>query len=226
MTDRYPTALLVVCTPALLLALVAAAVAQTPPAAAETEPPAPPPAEAPKPLPKGFRGDYLLELARLEERTLALAREVPAERWTERSGPEVHSLDECLAGIGAASRRILTGMEREAPPAPEDRGKPAAAGGEVGAGEQDDEQEDDKTRRLEELAAVFAAVRRAVEETPDDGLELPIDLLGRRWTVRALFLALLGQSREALGPAAAHAEVLGVPPPWIKQRRASEASID
>ena len=51
-------------------------------------------------------------------------------------------------------------------------------------------------------------------------------LLGRRWTVRALFLALLGQSREALGHAAAHAEVLGVPPPWVRLRRASEASID
>ncbi len=187
-------------TAALLLVWGAAAAAQTPPAA-ESPAPAPPPS--------GFRADYLLELARFEERSLALAGEIPAERWSERPGPEIHPPGECFAALAAASRRILAALERPVPAPPEDGG--AAAG---------------KAPTVEHLAAVLATARRAVEETPDDGLEAPIDYLGRRWTVRALFLLLLAQGHEGLGHAAALAEVLGIPPPWVKLRRASEASID
>ncbi len=193
MPNRHPLPLAA----AALLVFAAAAAAQTPPAAGI------------EPAPSGFRADYLRELARLEERTLALAAEIPASRWAESPGPEVHPVGECFATLAAHSRRILVGMERPVPDALADTQSPA-----------------DKAPTVEYLTAVLAAARRAVEETPDGGLEAPIDYLGRRWTVRALFLLLLAQTHEGLGHAAALAEVIGVPPPWVKHRRASEATGD
>ncbi len=79
---------------------------------------------------------------------------------------------------------------------------------------------------VEELTATLDAIRQAVEATPDESLGAPIDYLGRRWTARALWLLLLGQMHEGLGHAAAHAENLGIVPPWVRQKTAAEASVD
>ena len=165
--------------------------------------------DAPAPPRSGFRADYLMELDRLRSRMLALAREVPAERYAARPGPEIHSIAECLGDLAAASRRTLGGMEREVPGAAEERGPAAGKAGVV-----------------EELTAVLDAARRAALKTPDEGLEAPWDYLGRRWTTRALFLLLLSQMHEGMGHAAAHAESLGILPPWLRLKRVSEAHDD
>lgn len=205
-----------VLTAALVLGLVTVALAETAAeTATETGTETVAEADVPAPPSKGFRADYLMEFARLQARTLALAEEIPAERYADRSGPETHTIAECLIELAAASRRALVGMEREAPAAAE---APADA--------EEREPAADKARIVAELTNVLAAVRQAVEETPDEGLEAPWDYLGRRWTTRALLLLILSQTHEDLGHAAAHAESVGVPPPWVKQRRVSEASVD
>ncbi len=163
--------------------------------------------EAPEPPSAGFRADYLRELARLRGRALALAGEIPAESYGQATGG--HSLAECLSDLAAGSRRILLGMEREVPGAGGRRQAPV-----------------DKERVIRDLTAARDGVRRAVEVTPDESLGAPIDFLGRRWTVRALFLLLLGQTHEGLGHAAADAESLGIVPPWLRQKRVAEASED
>jgi len=164
-------------------------------------------AAAPPPI-AGFRADYLMELGRLRERTLALAGEIPAPRYASRPAPELHSLGECFAEMTAASRRILIGMDRPAPEA----GEPSPEG--------------EKKWVASELATVLDAVESAARETSDEDLEAPFDFLGRRWTTRALFLLLLGQVREGLGHVAAHAEDVGIVPPWLRQKRVSDASDD
>ncbi len=163
--------------------------------------------EAPVPA-SGFRADYLAEIARLKERTLALAEDVPPASYTVSSADR-HSIAECLSDLSAASRRILRGMEAQVPAAGEDA-----------------EQAVDKASVVKDLTATLDAVRQAAEQTPGEELEAPIDFLGRRWTVRALFLLLLGQMHEGLGHAAADAESLGIVPPWLREKRASDASDD
>ncbi len=193
MRGSHPTSLL-----AAALAVALAAL----PAMAESPAPAPGSPRA------GFRADYLMELDRLRSRTLALAEEIPADRWTAAPDRSGHSLAECFTGLAVASRRILAGMEGE---------EPAAAEAESAA---------EKSQIAGDLGAAFDAARRAVEQTPGEGLEAPVDFLGRRWTVRALFLLLLGQMHEGLGHAAAHAESAGIEPPWVKARRISDESGD
>ncbi len=174
-----------------------------PPAMAD----APAPADTQATQRDGFRADYLMELERLRARTLALAGEIPADRFAAASDPGVHSLAECFTGLTAASRRILAGMERNVPAAA------AEAGSTV-----------EKSRIVGDLTTTLDAVRLAVEQTPEDGLVAPIDFLGRRWTARALFLLLLGQMHEGLGHAVAHAEAAGIEPPWVREKRISEAT--
>ncbi len=183
------------------LALAASALAASP-AATDTS------GVAPEPPRAGFRADYLMELERLQARMLALAAEVPPAIYAESGGVESHSLAECFTGLAAASRRILLGMEREV-----HRQSPADSA-------------DEKSRIVDDLTATLEAVHAAVEQTPDEGLEAPIDFLGRRWTRRALFLLLLGQMHEGLGHAAAHAESAGIVPPWLREKRSSDANED
>ncbi len=185
-----------------MLAVIAAVALTALPLAAETQ------AEAPEAPRDGFRADYLMELERLRARTLALAGEIPAEDLAAAPEAGAHSLAECFAGLTSASRRILAGM----------------AGEEAEIG--DIESAIDKPRLVADLTATFDTVRRVVEQTPDEGLEAPIDFLGRRWTARALLLLLLGQMHEGLGHAAAHAEIAGIEPPWTREKRISDESGD
>ncbi len=189
-------------TPALALALALAitVAAAAPARAAES-------AEAPAPA-SGFRADYLAQIARLKLRAMALAEHIPPASYTVSAAGR-HSLAECLSELSAASRRILRGLEAPVPAAGE--GPESAAA---------------KVRIIEDLTVTLDAAQQAVEQTPGAGLEAPIDFLGRRWTVRALFLLLLGQMHEGLGHAAAHAESLGIVPPWLREKRASEATDD
>ena len=84
----------------------------------------------------------------------------------------------------------------------------------------------DKDRLIEILQQSGDAIRRAVIETPDEDLELPVDHLGRRWSVRSVFLLLYGQLQEGLGQIATTAECAGVDPPWVRDRRAEAATDD
>ncbi len=191
--------------------ILAAALAAVSLSARADESPATPPVA-------GFRADYLMEIARLRARTLALVGEVPAASYDQVVGG--HSLAECVGDLTAASRHILRGMGRKLPPDREvAKGEGAAPVNPAVAPRRRDV-------LVEDLTATLDAVRRAVEATPDDGLSAPVDYLGRRWTVRALFLLLLGQTHEGLGHAAAHAESLGIVPPWVRQKRIAEADDD
>ncbi len=172
------------------------------------------PAEKPASPNSGFRADYLMEIARLRERTLLLAGEIPPESYGQAAGG--HTLGECLTDMAAASRRILHGMDHEGPP---------AAGRDDAVGKAEVAPEAGR-RVVEDLTVTLDAVRRAVEATPEAGLGAPIDFLGRRWTARALLLLLLGQMHEGLGHAAAHAESLGIVPPWVQQKRVGDADED
>ncbi len=156
---------------------------------------------------RGFRADYLMELDRIESRMLLLARDLPAETYSASAGSEDHTLAGCLTDTVAASRRTLISMHIL----------------KMGS---DEVRPIEKDEIVDALAAALAEVRRGVEATSDEDLDLPVDYQGRRWTTRALFLAILTRHAEGLGHASAHADSLGHPPPWVREKRSSDAHDD
>ena len=156
---------------------------------------------------RGFRADYLMELDRIESRMLLLARDLPEETYAASAGSGDHTLAGCLTDTVASSRRALIGMHLL----------------KIGS---DEVRPTQKNLVVDELAASLAEVRRGIEATSDEALDLPIDYQGRRWTTRALFMAILTRQAEGLGHASAHADSLGHPPPWLREKRMSEAFDD
>jgi hypothetical protein len=118
-------------------------------------------------------------------------------------------LAELAAGMAATGYRTLQSLERE---------------------ETVDVEAIADLRSREELVAALddmtAAVRRALIEIPDGELELPVDHLGRRWSVRGILLLLQGQLHEQLGRLAGMAESGGVDPPWVRLRKIERAHPD
>ena len=156
---------------------------------------------------RGFRADYLMELDRIEIRMLLLARDLPEETYSASAGSEDHTLALCLTDSVAASRRTLISMHL------------------LKTGS-DEIRPTEKNTIVDELAESLAEVRRGIETTSDEALDLPVDYQGRRWTTRALFLAILTRHAEGLGHASAHADALGHPPPWVREKRSSDLHDD
>ena len=140
---------------------------------------------------------------------MAMAREIPEESFQWRCTETAPSLAELTSRLAATSYRTLHSLKRERAIRPDELAKIT-----------------DKEGLLEILGQSVAAVRLAVLETADEDLDLPIDHLGRRWSVRSLFLLLYAQLQEGLGQLAATATCAGIDPPWVKQRRAEQATED
>ncbi len=157
----------------------------------------------------GFRLEYLAEIGRFHERAAAMVNQIPEQQLHSRCGDQSPSHAEQISGLLATGYSTLQSLDRELKIQPEELKKIT-----------------DKKRLLTLLDHFADAVRRAVIETADADLNLPIDYLGRRWSVRSIFLLLYGQLQEGLGQISSASRCNGIDPPWVQQQRALEATDD
>ncbi|HEX5759483.1 MAG TPA: DinB family protein [Thermoanaerobaculia bacterium] len=191
--------------------LAAAAALASAPAAAETildltpsDPPAPaaptPAVPAPSAPAAGFRGEYLRNLAELEEKLVALAGATPAELYRWRPGEGVRSIGEVYAHV-VASNTLL----------PRSWGAPPLDGVDPAALQQSPPE---KAQLVALLERSIEHVRKAFEDASPVDLERRVPAFGREATVRELFSTLVNHMHEHLGQSIAYARLKGVVPPW------------
>jgi|SRR5208337_1617085 len=147
----------------------------------------------------GVRAEFLNELKIQEDKFLALAQAVPADKYTWRPAEGVRSFSEVFMHVAAANYNL-----------PKVLGTPPPAGFKV---QGFDKSTTDKAKVIESLKDSFAHMRQAVLNMPDSAVETQLDWFGAKSTYRGVMLFIIRHNAEHLGQAIAYARINGIVPP-------------
>ena len=151
-------------------------------------------------MPAGFRDEFLLQFNGSMGKFIALAREMPADKYSWRPAEGVLPVAQVYAHV--ARYNYLYPAENMGIAAP------------AGVGVDTLERIATKPEVVALLVASRDHVRKLVGEMPDAQLAQTTELYGRnvqRWSV---LLQLLAHMNEHLGQSIAYARMNGVVPPW------------
>lgn len=147
----------------------------------------------------GVRAELLKELNEIEEKFLALAQEMPQEKYTWRPAKGVRSISEVYMHIADGTCRLLRNIDFE-PPASLDSDEL--------------EQITDKAKVLELMRLAFQHTRDSITKTPESQLNRGTMLLGKKTTYRGVLIFTLMHMHEHLGQSIAYARINDIVPPW------------
>ena len=149
----------------------------------------------------GVRDSVLLQIGDAQEKILALAEAMPAEKYTWRPAPGVRTMGEVFNHLAAANYFLPTFWGAKVP-----------AG--VNPRNLEKEMSGDKAKTVAALKSSFESVRREILAVPEGDLSRGIKLFGKDATVRDDMMVLATHAHEHLGQAIAYARSNGVTPPW------------
>jgi uncharacterized damage-inducible protein DinB len=156
----------------------------------------------------GVRAEFLNELKNQEDKFVALAQAMPADKYTWRPAEGVRSVSEVFMHVAAANYNL-----------PKVLGFPPPAGFKV---QGFDKSTTDKAKVIETLKDSFAHMRQAVLNMPDSDVEKQLDWFGAKNTYRGVMLFILRHNAEHLGQSIAYARMNGVVPPWTEEQQAQQ----
>jgi uncharacterized damage-inducible protein DinB len=149
---------------------------------------------------KGFRAEFLSDLADLQKKSVDLANAVPAEKYGWRPAEGVRSISEVYTHMAGGTYFLATFIG-EQPPA--DMPK-------------DIEKITDKQTVVAELQKSFDYIRGVMKKTSDSDLDKPVTLFGNPTTLRGVFVTILNHLHEHLGQSVAYARMNKIVPPWSR----------
>ena len=156
----------------------------------------------------GVRAEFLNELKIQEDKFLALAHAVPADKYTWRPAEGVRSFSEVLMHVAAANYNLPKVLGTPPPPGFKVQGF--------------DKSTTEKAKVIETLRDSFAHMRQAVLNMPDSEVETQIDWFGAKSTYRGVMLFIIRHNAEHLGQAIAYARMNGIVPPWTEEQQAKQ----
>lgn len=149
----------------------------------------------------GVKGSLLFAVDQAQEKLLALANAMPADKYGWRPGEGVRSVGEVFNHVAAANYFF-----------------PTLWGGTVPAGVNpqtlEKEMSGDKAKTVETLQKSFDNVRQAIQAVPEADLNRKIKIFGHDATVRDAMMVVVTHGHEHLGQSIAYARSNGVVPPW------------
>lgn len=153
---------------------------------------------------QSFHDDFLQQLDEIQTKTLALARDIPAERYTWRPGPGVRSVSEVLLHV--ASSNFVNAMFLGVPvPADVPLGRDPARW---------ETATTDHEKVVSWLSLSFEQVRTAAAKNADADLERMVKMPGQAARLRTQLFRYCAHAHEHLGQLIAYARSNGVAPPW------------
>jgi uncharacterized damage-inducible protein DinB len=158
----------------------------------------------------GMRAEFLADLNAQQEKFLALAQAIPAEKYTWRPAEGVRSASEVFLHVAAANYNLPT-LFGVAPP----------AGFKV---QGFDKSTTDKAKVIQELQNAFAHMRDAVQAMPESDIDKQVRFRGGMKSTRAVLIFILEHNAEHLGQSIAYARVNGVVPPWSEEQQKKAAA--
>lgn len=158
--------------------------------------------------PSGFAHEFLLSFDDAQTKVLALAKAIPADKFSWRPGAGVRSVGEVYVHIANGNRLLLALMNGT--PAREEFMKM------VQTNEQRERTVTGKAKVLADLETSFKEVRHALDGASGDQLSKPIKFFGEDATPRAVYMSILSHVSEHLGQSIAYARMNGIVPPWSR----------
>lgn len=158
--------------------------------------------------PKGFRGEFLTQLAEVQEKVVSLADAFPQGKYIWRPIEGVRSVSEVLMHLAGANYLLpsLVGVK-----SPE------------GLSQDMEKTVTDKAKVVEVLKQSFGHIRKAITELKDADLEKPAMFFGQETTVRGVYFNAALHMHEHLGQAIAYARMNTIVPPWTAKEQEEAA---
>jgi uncharacterized damage-inducible protein DinB len=170
--------------------------AATAPAAAAASPAA----AGEAPAPGSMRAITLRQIGAAQEKLVALAEAMPADKYGWRPGEGVRSVGEVFMHVASANFWLPTFWGAKVPAGVDPRNL--------------EKEGADKAKTVAALKQSFDFVHQAVNALPDSDLQKPIKIFGHDAIVAEAMMGIASHDHEHLGQAIAYARMNGVVPPW------------
>jgi uncharacterized damage-inducible protein DinB len=150
------------------------------------------------PAQKGFRAEFLADLADVERKLVGIAEATPAAKYTWRPAPDVRSISEVFMHIAGSNYFLATFIGADAPPLADNFEKSVTRKADV----------------IAELKRSFEHLRTALRSVED--LEAAVRMFGNQTTHRGVLVTTLSHLHEHLGQLIVYSRMNGIVPPWSK----------
>jgi len=167
----------------------------------------------------GFRAEFLEELAYCEQRYVALAEAMPAEKYSWRPAEGMRSVGGLFAHVVIDNYKAVEAL---------DQGLPAPPAGLHSTFQPETilALSEDKPKLLEELKSSFAQLRARILKLSDADGDKPQTMMSRQTTLRGALLIVDRHLGEHLGQAIAYARINGLVPPWKQEWQQQQKPAD
>ena len=159
---------------------------------------------------EGLMGDLIRDVTEVERKIVGLARAIPASAYDWRPGKGVRSAGEVFMHVASDNYFMPAAMGISVPAETGINGK------EYQSAVAFEKRTLTRDQIIAELETSFAYLKKAMADTPDDKLDAPIELFGRKTTSRGTWIATTTHLHEHLGQLIAYARSSNVVPPWSK----------
>lgn len=152
----------------------------------------------------GVRKDLIGQMADAEQKLVALAEAMPADKYGWRPAAGVRSVSEVFMHMVGANYMLpgIAGVKR----------KP-----DVTMSRDMETKVVDKAQVVDMLRKSFAFTKQSMLDVPDDQLDTAADLFGTPSTNRGVLVLMTTHAHEHLGQAIAYARMNGIVPPWSRR---------
>lgn len=152
----------------------------------------------------GVRESILGQISQAEEKLVALANAMPAEKYTWRPAEGVRSVGEVFNHVASANYFLPTFWGAKVPAGIDPQTLEKQMSG-------------DKAKTVETLKNSFVHLRQEIMAVPEDDLSRKITFFGQPGTVRGVMMVISSHAHEHLGQSIAYARSNGVVPPWSRK---------
>ncbi len=152
------------------------------------------------PAPGSLRAITLRQIVAAQEKLIALAEAMPADKYGWRPGEGVRSVGEVFMHVASANFWLPTFWGAKVPAGVDPRNL--------------EKEGADKAKTVAALKQSFEFVHEAINALPDSDLHKPIKIFGRDALVAEAMVGIASHDHEHLGQAIAYARMNGVVPPW------------
>lgn len=147
-----------------------------------------------------WRAMVLRQIAAAQEKLVALAEAMPADKFSWRPGEGVRSVGEVYMHVASSNFYLPTFWGAKMPAGVDARNLEKMGG--------------DKAKTIAALKQSFEFVHQTIEALPEADYGKPIKVFGRDAVVAEIMLGLTTHGHEHLGQAIAYARMNSIVPPW------------
>lgn len=156
-----------------------------------------------------FRRDLLDPLNHAEQELLALAKAIPAEKYSWRPAKGVRSTAEVYQHIANGNNLILTFAAEK----PLDR---KALNQMIQENARLERTVTDKEQIIGNMKESFERARAILMKMSQADMDRPAKFFGTDGTIRGVLISVTNHAHEHLGQSIAYARMMGIVPPWSK----------